>query len=372
LTSEDRVKAVAEFGFSERQARFLVTVMLHAGVCVPRQYARFAGIAYGHKVSRFFDALVQGGYATASDCLHNRAQLYHVQGHGLYQAIGQPDSRYRRPVSVRLAIERVMVLDGVLTSPELSWLGTEEEKVAFFTVMVPSLSPERLPHVTVGNGSSARVRLFPEQCPIGVASTGRVLFLYLVTRPFAAPFRAFVQRHGDLLRALPGWSLRLLFPQEGSDLTTSFENLARAELTMRFSPATVAELKWYFEQCRATADRRARSMSDERFWRARAAFSNARCRELYRRWLTDGDSAFEQVSSTAVAEALARGTARLESHVLPLSYRHLSPLVSFGRSARKGVEDGDKASARPQPPAPASLTVADELTRDWYRLVRRT
>jgi hypothetical protein len=42
LNFEDRVRAVAEFGFSKRQARFLVTVMLHAGVCVPRQYARFA------------------------------------------------------------------------------------------------------------------------------------------------------------------------------------------------------------------------------------------------------------------------------------------------------------------------------------------
>jgi hypothetical protein len=47
MTFEDRVKAVAAFGVTERQARFLVTVLLHAGVCVPRQYARFAGIAYG-------------------------------------------------------------------------------------------------------------------------------------------------------------------------------------------------------------------------------------------------------------------------------------------------------------------------------------
>lgn len=161
MTSEARVKAITEFGFTDRQARFLVTVMLHAGVCVPRQYARFAGIAYGHKVSRFFDRLVQRGYATAFECSHNRAQLYHVKHHALYRAIGQPDSRYRRPVSGALAIERVMVLDGVLTSPELTWLATEEEKVAFMTLMVPSLPREHLPHVTVGTGTSARIRLFP-------------------------------------------------------------------------------------------------------------------------------------------------------------------------------------------------------------------
>ena len=73
MTAEDRIKAMAEFGFKECQARFLVTVMLHAGVCVPRQYAAFAGTAYGHNVAKFFTRLVQRGYATASDCLDNRA-----------------------------------------------------------------------------------------------------------------------------------------------------------------------------------------------------------------------------------------------------------------------------------------------------------
>ena len=38
MTYEARVQAVIDFGFTERQARFLVTVMLHSGLCVPRQY----------------------------------------------------------------------------------------------------------------------------------------------------------------------------------------------------------------------------------------------------------------------------------------------------------------------------------------------
>jgi hypothetical protein len=42
---DDRVKAVSDIGFTERQPRFLATVMLYAGVCVPRQYATFAGTA---------------------------------------------------------------------------------------------------------------------------------------------------------------------------------------------------------------------------------------------------------------------------------------------------------------------------------------
>ena len=86
---EDRIEAIAEFGFTERQARFLDLVMVFGGLCVPRQYATFAGTAYGRTVSRFFDKLVRRGYATVCDCLHNRAELYHVRHRALYRAIDQ-------------------------------------------------------------------------------------------------------------------------------------------------------------------------------------------------------------------------------------------------------------------------------------------
>lgn len=97
MTTHDRIQAVVEFGFTERQARFLVLVMRHSGVCVPRQYARFAGVAYGAKCNVFFDKLVRRRYARASECLHNRARLYHVHSKPLYHLIGEAGSRYRRP-----------------------------------------------------------------------------------------------------------------------------------------------------------------------------------------------------------------------------------------------------------------------------------
>ena len=68
MTAEDRVKAVVEFGFTERQARFLVTVMLHSGVCLLRQYTAFAGIVHGQKTRKFFDKLVSRKFATAYPC----------------------------------------------------------------------------------------------------------------------------------------------------------------------------------------------------------------------------------------------------------------------------------------------------------------
>jgi hypothetical protein len=59
--------------------------------------------------------------------LHNRAELYHVKHHALYRAIDQPHSRHRRLVPARQAIERLMRLDSIVLSPDIIWLGTEEE-----------------------------------------------------------------------------------------------------------------------------------------------------------------------------------------------------------------------------------------------------
>ena len=371
MTAEDRIKAIEEFGFTSRQARFLVTVLLHAGVCVPRQYATFAGTAYGHNVTTFFDRLVQRRYATASDCLHNRAALYHIQHQALYRAIGQPHSRYRRPVSARQAIDRVMVLDGVLSNPELVWLATEDEKVAFFSLMAPSIQPERLPHLTVGRPPSTRIRLFPDGLPIGVEANGRVVFLYLATTSFDGDLRPFVQRHADLFSVLPGWTLRLLVLRRTAGGIESLTGAGRDELAP-WSPRTVEELRWYCEQRRTTADPRARCQSDERFGRAHRAFSTARGQRVYHRWLTDGDVVFERLSSTVIAEAFARGTAHVEAQVLLPSYRHLSPLGNLVRSSTPGVEKGAMGPARPQPPPPDTLSIADELAREWDHLVVRS
>ena len=78
MTFDERVHAVAKKGLTERQARFLTTVMLHAGVCVPRQYARFCDIVHGAKTREFFAKLVRHGYASMYDCRHNRARIYHA------------------------------------------------------------------------------------------------------------------------------------------------------------------------------------------------------------------------------------------------------------------------------------------------------
>jgi hypothetical protein len=114
MSPEERIDALSRFGFTPRQAAFLDTVLHHSGVCLPRQFAAFAGIAYGHKINRFFDRLVSRGFAAVCPCLHNRALVYHVRHRPLYSAINQAQSRLRRPVPAASVMPRLMLLDAVV------------------------------------------------------------------------------------------------------------------------------------------------------------------------------------------------------------------------------------------------------------------
>jgi hypothetical protein len=365
MTPEQRVQAIAQFGFTERQARFIATVLLYSGVCVPRQYATFAGIAYGHKVSRFFDVLANYGFAVVSDCLHNRARVYHLADARLYAAIGQPHSRYRRPLAARQALDRLLRLDALVSLSDVRHIATEEEKVAFFDTVAPSVPQSRLPHA--GTGSRQRARLFPDDQPIAVTGTGRVVFTYVAAKPDLEPFRAFIQRHADLLTGVAEWTVRLVLPKPFAKAAGLFEAAARRELTDCLRPDLANDLRWYFERRRAAMNRRALTFADPEFWDADVAFNSRRFRQLYERWLVDGDSVFETLLSPALAQALERGTGRIESHVLEVSHGHLSPVVSTFRACRNGVEGGDIAVARPRPPSWLRPRRLSPHLRRWRR-----
>jgi hypothetical protein len=90
----ERAKVLLPFGFTERQARFLATVMLHSGVFVGRQYAAFAGITHGQKVHDFVDKVLVRKLVTPLELgSTGRTRIFHVHHKPLYAAIGEPDNR---------------------------------------------------------------------------------------------------------------------------------------------------------------------------------------------------------------------------------------------------------------------------------------
>jgi hypothetical protein len=350
---KDRVRAISEFGFTERQARFLVTVMLHSGVCLLRQYSSFAGIVHGQKTRKFFAKLVRLRYASAYPCRHNRGRVYQVHHKALYRAIGETDSRHRRPLSPSRVVDGLMLLDAMLAEPELTWLATDAEKLAHLTALT-GIAVERQPHLSSA-GAPRKPQIFPDRFPIAIDRNGRVVFLYLATDPEVGRFRAFLQRHFELLRELPAWTLRIVVPPWPAHLSEPYMKTAREDLTTVLGPSTLDALRWYFGERRRLADKGYETPDPERFDHTKDAFNTPRYHLLYRRWLTDGDSVFDLVSSGGVTDAIARGAGRIECVVLPHRYVHLSPLVTSTVRKPKGAEEGDRtlAPSRPLPSLPA-------------------
>ncbi len=323
MTWDERVEAIADHGFTERQAGFLVTVMLHSGVCLGRHYSTFARITHGQKVQDFFQKLVARRYATARRCGHNTARLFHIHHKPLYEAIGEPDNRHRRPLPLSRAVERLMVLDAVLGQRDLQWLATEREKVAYFTTTwrVPLAD---LPSLTFSSDAGKTVRRFADKLPIGIGDDGRTfVFLYLATRPLPVDFRMFLERHGELLRALPAWSVRVLIPHHLANATNRYRDAFREQVGTPLRPTQLQELRWFFEARRSGSSKQ----DGERFERAKRAFGTPRFRVLYRAWSEQGDRTLDAVVSATLATAIARQTGKFEARTLAHRYLHLDPLA---------------------------------------------
>jgi hypothetical protein len=327
MTVEERVRPVMAFGFTERQARFLATVMLHGGVCLQRHYCRSAGLVHGVKTRTFFHDLVANGYATAYPCARNGAHVYHVHHKGLYAAVGEPNNRNRRAVSLSRAIESLMVLDRVLAAPDVTWLATENDKVAHFTQTTRLQKPD-LPQLVFGSDGEQTVRYFPDKLPIGVHPDRRTHeFVYVVNRDVPVDFRAYLYRHATVLRMVPAWVIRLLVPRHLEEASLAFQRACEEELGVRLASSTLAELRWFFQERRARAMNAAHAIDEDRYRKARRAFGSVRYRVLYRHWLRIGDPLLQALDSPVLPDALARGAGRIESDVITRRYYHLAPMV---------------------------------------------
>jgi hypothetical protein len=338
MESQDRI---ARLGFTERQARFLVLVMQYSGVCLLRQYTAFAGIVHGQKTRKFFAKLVGRRFAATYACRHNRGRIYHVHHKALYRAIGETDSRHRRPLSPDRIIQGLATLDAVLATPTTEYLGTADEKA------------QRLPVVA---------HLFKDKHPVGVDPDGRVVLLYIATEACSHRFLAFLQRQQNLLRSLPAWTLRIVVPSWPLSLDNAYLKIANPELSQVLSRKHVDRLRAYFEQRRAaqTADARPRSAD---FDLARRAYRGDRFELLYRGWLIEGDSVLEAAASPHFEQALKDGRGRIESVVLPHQYRHLSVLVALDDRRTTGAEKGEMAVSRPRPHSSAPSALVASVVR---------
>jgi hypothetical protein len=317
-------------GFTERQARFLVHVLVFSGVFLERQYRVFTGLVHGQKTHDFLTRLVGDGYASAitPGALH-RGRFYHLHYKPLYEAIGEPNNRHRRPASLGRVVERLMLLDAVLTDPRYGWLGTEKDKRTYFREALEHDLPDHwYPHLTFGSGGEQTTRFFPDKLPIGVPLRGERghVFLYLATREIPMEFRLFLLRHADLLKTLDHWTIRVLVPRRLRRAATLYRYAVRDTFLMPLEPREVRELDWYFRLRRGesvcpSAD------PDLSPLVAAGTYGAARFQALRRAWQQRGHEALEAMQLPRLREHLQRGWGRVEFVQLPHQYLQLTPLV---------------------------------------------
>jgi hypothetical protein len=226
-------------------------------------------------------------------------------------------------------IERLMVLDAVLADRRHTWLGTEQDKFAYFqSSLADRFRPDDLPRLTFSDRDQQTVRYFPDKLPIGVERDygPRHVFLYLVTRDVPAGFRMFLFRHAELLKMVHSWTIRLLVPSRFRKAITLYRYAARDELATSLSPAVVDELEWVFRHRAGTADP-AHPPPGLDLASASVKFRAARFRARYRMWQLDPHLALWNLTSPILRDQLARGEGRLEFMELPHQYLRLTSLV---------------------------------------------
>lgn len=357
--SESRVNALAGFGFTQRQREFLVTVMVHAGCFLERQYCAYTGTVRGQNSRAFSARLVARGFARAIEPGHvRRGRLYHVHHKPLYEAIGLPDDRNRRLHSMGRMVERVMILDAVLGDRRCWWLSPAEDKRTFFDGRETGLRDEEYPHISFGAARNKIIRCFPDKLPIGVdkEDTGRFVFLYLVTRRIPIDFRQFLIRHHTLFLNLHTWTVRLLVPRRFRKAVALYKAALREQLWTPVDPGVSKALETYFRE-RQEQGGHLGEPADRFIAREFRRQGMAKAAALYRAWRRDGDVVLWRSSSTSLRDDRMHGCSACEAQDLNAQYLQLTSAVDREAWARRGA----KRKSRQVGP-PVSATSHDVLS----------
>lgn len=339
--SERRVNALTKFGFTQRQREFLVTVMVHAGCFLERQYCAFTGTVRGQNSREFVSRLVARGFARAIvPGPVRRGRLYHVHHKPLYEAIALPADRNRRLHSIGRVVEKVMILDAVLQDRRCWWLSPAEDKRTFFDVREIRLRDEEYPHIPFGAGRDKIIRCFPDKLPIGVdkEDTGRFVFLYLVTRRVPIDFRQFLIRHHTLFLNLHTWTVRLLVPRRFRKAVALHKAAVREELWTSLDPSVSKALEMYVRERKERGGHLGEPV-DRLIARDFGRQGMAKIAALYRAWRREGDVVLWRSSSTSLRDDRMHGCSVCEVQELNAQYLQLTKAVDREAWAKRGPNE---------------------------------
>lgn len=236
-----------------------------------------------------------------------------------------------------------------------------EDKRTFFDGRENGLRDEEYPHISFGAGRGKVIRCFPDKLPIGVdkEDTGRVVFLYLVTRRIPIDFRQFLIRHQTLFLNLHTWTVRLLVPRRFRKAVALYKAALREELWTPLDPSVSKALETYFRERRERGGHLAEP-GDRFIARELKRQGMAKIAALYRAWRREGDVVLWRSSSTSLRDDRMHGCSSCEVQDLNAQYLQLTKAVDRELWAKRGAK---RKSRQVGPPARRPLTMS---SHPWW------
>ena len=225
----EREKALEPFGWTGREAEWIALVCFHSGVFTRAQFCFYFEGARRNRASRFVHDLVDRGLAVEDPLPNKRggAKACRISNKEIYRVLGIENVRHRRDANDSTMLRRLLSLDYILEHPELPWLPTEQEKVAFFDLF--GIDRRRLPRRLYHGANGNQTRYFALKLPIA-ADTKTATFAYVDPGRYTdTELRSWGAAHEWLWRALRLKGIEVQVVVIGADYTATM----RAEAALK-------------------------------------------------------------------------------------------------------------------------------------------
>jgi hypothetical protein len=324
--SPEHLERLQNLGYNPREAQFLSLVATHSGHFTARQFLAFTGQRKGCMLDRFIARLLDSHHARTIDYSRN-TRVFNVFSRQIYGALDKDNLRNRRHLSDELIHTRLLILDFVLAQPNLLYLETEQDKLAYFheQLRIPlSVIPG---HVYAGIKSlSTTKRFFVDRFSVFLTPVSTTygsqtmpIFTYCDSHDRnLKPFREHLRSYQQFLRRLSRFEFIYAAPDPAK-----FERARR--VFKRMFVGSVADspddLIRYFRVRKLWDEQKYNSLTREDRDRLRAGnirYSAERFQNAYKTWLANATS--DGDSDIVVGSVLTTPESTFHTQLLPTRY----------------------------------------------------
>src|SRR5581483_6772961 len=341
--------ALCDLGYTEQEARFVYLVATHSGYFTLQQYLDFTDTTKGWSVHEFTSKSIRLGHLRAMTCAY-RTAVYNLFSRKVYGAIDRENLRNRRRLSAELIRIRLLILDFVLAHPDLEYLETEAEKVAYFKEKFDTpqaVLPGRTYEGIKANAGTKRyfVDLFPiyvspQSTPTGANSTPIFVYCDTPSRSLLA-YKTHLRNYVNLLRRLPAFEFvyAAATPRRFSSAERFFRNLfEESGAAERRSIARYFRLRRLWEEEKhhllTRLDRDLLRLGNQRY-------RDEQTESAYQQWLSEEPK--HQPPETVLSRLPLARKATFRTHLLPRDYQIFD--VEFGAESGT-VGPGARSASR--------------------------